>query len=100
MKTIYNGDQIIKLCFWDTAGQEKFKSLIPSYLKDAAMAILVYDISSKINNFLTNVFMIKLKIDKQSFEGVDMWMHFLKTKSNDYIKIALVGNKSDKEDKR
>ena len=29
-----------------------------------------------------------------------MWMHFLKTKSNDNIKIALVGNKSDKEDNR
>lgn len=46
MKNIYNGQKTLKLCLWDTAGQEKFKSLIPTYLTDAAMAIIVYDITS------------------------------------------------------
>ena len=45
MKTIYSGEKTYKIMLWDTAGQEKFKSLIPSYLKDTAMALVVYDIS-------------------------------------------------------
>ena len=47
MKKIYKGDRSIKIMMWDTAGQEKFKSLIPSYLKDADIVIVVYDITSR-----------------------------------------------------
>ena len=32
---------------WDTAGQEKFRSLTRFFYKDAAIAILVYDITRK-----------------------------------------------------
>ena len=31
---------------WDTAGSERFKSLIPTYLKNANSIILTYDITS------------------------------------------------------
>ena len=34
-----------KLQLWDTAGQEKFKSLVPNYIRDAHCAVFVYDIS-------------------------------------------------------
>ena len=34
---------------WDTAGSERFKSLIPTYLKNANSIILTYDITSKFN---------------------------------------------------
>lgn len=53
MKNIYNGNKTIKMCLWDTAGQEKFKSLIPTYLTDAVMAIIVYDITSIIQLKIT-----------------------------------------------
>lgn len=33
----------VRVQLWDTAGQEKFKSLIPSYLKDATAAVFVFD---------------------------------------------------------
>ena len=33
----------IKLQIWDTAGEEKFRSLTPMYYKNAAAVILVYD---------------------------------------------------------
>ncbi len=32
---------------WDTAGQEKYRSLIKIFYKDASVAILVYDITRK-----------------------------------------------------
>ena len=30
----------------DTAGQERFKSLIPSYIRDSFVAVIVYNIAS------------------------------------------------------
>jgi len=37
----------IKFEIWDTAGQEKFRSLNKIFYKDAGAAILVYDITNK-----------------------------------------------------
>ena len=37
----------ITLDIWDTAGQEKYKALTKFFYKDAAIAILVYDITQK-----------------------------------------------------
>ena len=39
-----NLDRIrIKLQIWDTAGEERFRSVTPMYYKNAAAIILVYD---------------------------------------------------------
>lgn len=37
----------IKFEIWDTAGQEKYRSMAKIFYKDAAVAILTYDISRK-----------------------------------------------------
>ena len=37
---------VCRLQLWDTAGQEKFKSLVPTYLKDAVCCVFVFDVSS------------------------------------------------------
>ena len=34
-----------KFTIWDTAGQEKYKSLIPSYLRNSIVVFLVFDIT-------------------------------------------------------
>jgi small GTP-binding protein len=44
-KTMYVEDKTVKLHLWDTAGDEKFRSLIPTYVKDAAIAVIMYDIT-------------------------------------------------------
>jgi GTPase SAR1 family protein len=44
----------IRLQIWDSAGQERYKSLIPSYLKGASIIFLVYDVSSKFFEFVTS----------------------------------------------
>ena len=46
-KNINIGNQDISILFYDTAGQEKFRSLIPLYTRDAKIILLVYDISNK-----------------------------------------------------
>ena len=38
----------IKYQIWDTAGQEKYRSLAPMYYRGAAAAIIVYDITSMV----------------------------------------------------
>jgi Ras-related protein Rab-6A len=51
-KTMYLEDRTLRLQLWDTAGQvnvvnkERFRSLIPSYIRDSSVAIVVYDITS------------------------------------------------------
>jgi GTPase SAR1 family protein len=35
-KNLKYGDDIVQVHLWDTAGQDKFKSMIPTYFKKAA----------------------------------------------------------------
>jgi small GTP-binding protein len=51
-KTIRFRGRYLKLQIWDTAGQEKYKSLIPSYIRGSAIVYIVYDITSKFNNII------------------------------------------------
>jgi GTPase SAR1 family protein len=39
----YHG-KAVKLQIWDSAGQEKYRGLIPSYIRNASIVFLVYDI--------------------------------------------------------
>ena len=80
---MYVEDKIIILNLWDTAGQERFKSLIPSYIKDSAVAIVVFDITSK-----------------QSFQSVDKWIEDAKNLRDDDVLLILAGNKADLNDQR
>jgi small GTP-binding protein len=76
-------DQNIKLQIWDTCGQEVYRSLISSFYRSASLAIIVYSIDSK-----------------ESFSNIEKWLNDIKSQSNPNIKIFLIGNKADLEDKR
>ena len=82
-KTIEIKGKTIKIQIWDTAGQEKFHSIISSYYKGAAGALLVYDITSH-----------------ESFEHIESWLKELKEKGSNNICCILVGNKKDLEEDR
>jgi Ras-related protein Rab-1A len=84
IKTISLGNKIIKLQIWDTAGQEKFKTITTSYYRGAHGFIVVYDIT----NF-------------NSFISVKSWIQEIKFYSTDNkAKIIILGNKNELEDKR
>jgi len=74
---------VIKLQIWDTCGQEIYKSLISNFYRNSSLAVLVYSIDSK-----------------DSFEHVGKWLDELKNQANPDIRIFLVGNKADLEEKR
>ena len=69
------------VCFeiWDTAGQEKYRALTKMFYKDAAAAILVYDITRA-----------------ESFTQLkDYWANQVKENAPKKIVLAVAGNKSD-----
>jgi Ras-related protein Rab-5C len=63
---------------WDTAGQEKYRSLTPMYYKGAAAALIIYDVSSA-----------------ASLEGAREWIKELHEHAPPSVVIGLVGNKID-----
>lgn len=46
-KSIKFRGKTIKFQIWDSAGQEKYKSLIPSYIKGSSIVFIVFDVTSK-----------------------------------------------------
>ena len=72
----------LNLDIWDTGGQERYRALMPLYYREAAAAIICYDVS----NF-------------SSFEACDYWYRELKQSEPDCL-IFLVGNKDDIPTKR
>ena len=46
-KNVIIHDQDVRLILYDTAGQEKFRSLIPMYIREAQIILLIYDISDR-----------------------------------------------------
>jgi len=73
----------IKLQCWDTAGQDRFRSIVRSYYRGSAAALLVYDITSR-----------------SSFEHVVNWLTEAKEQADTNLVVTLVGNKCDMDHKR
>ena len=46
-KKVRKGDKVYELQIWDTAGQEKFRSITPLYFRDANGIILVCDVTNQ-----------------------------------------------------
>ena len=83
--TIPNGKRIKLIC-WDTAGQEKYRSIISNYYKDICGILLVYDI--------TNM---------RSFNNLEYWLQEIRKYNvctDHKHPILLIGTKKDLEEKR
>lgn len=70
----------IRLEIWDSAGQERFRSITSSYLRGAHGILLCYDIS-----------------DVNSFYHIEDWLNQIAEYSDVNVNKLLVGNKCDKE---
>lgn len=82
-KNVKIDNQDVRLLLYDTAGQEKFRSLIPMYTRDAHIIIMVYDITRK-----------------ESLLHIPDWLNDLTNIKKEEVLFVLVGNKTDLNDKR
>ena len=69
--------QNIRLQIWDTAGQEKYKGLIPSYVRNSSLVFLVYRVT-----------------DRSTFNNIPLWINFIRSIEN--VKLVLCGNTNGK----
>ncbi len=76
-------NKIIKYNIWDTAGQEKFRSITTSFYKNAAIAILFCDLTQY-----------------STYKSLRTWLKDIETFAPETVSILLVGNKSDLVNKR
>lgn len=73
----------VRLQIWDTAGQEKFRSIAPMYYRSSSFAVLVFDVT-----------------DNLSFQNLEDWADDIADNAPYNIKLILVGNKIDLVDLR
>jgi len=76
--TLKHKDKDVALGIWDTAGQEKFRSLIQLYTRNSSLLILVFDISS---------------VD--SFHSIDFWYKKIRVELDNKSPMFLCANKID-----
>lgn len=66
----------VHMNIWDTAGSERYKSMMHSYLRDSEIVVFVYDLS-----------------DASAMSHVDSWMRVIE--SHKPSVVTVVGNKTD-----
>ena len=82
-KTIEINNKTINIIFYDSSGQEKFKSLIEIYNREANIIFLVYDITNK-----------------NTFININKYIEMIKEIKKEDSIIFLLGNKNDLENQR
>jgi small GTP-binding protein len=76
-------DKKYKVFVWDTAGQEKFRSISVSYYRGSDGMLIVYDVTNR-----------------KTFECVKNWVTVCRNNSRENCNICLIGNKADLEEDR
>ena len=82
-KKIEINNKTINIIFYDSSGQEKFKSLIEIYNREANIIFLVYDITNK-----------------NTFININKYIEMIKEIKKENSIIILLGNKNDLENQR
>lgn len=77
-KNIVIDDIKIKVHIWDSAGQERFRSITKCYYKGAKGALIVFDITKP-----------------ETFENTLKWLDELMVESDKDLVVYLIGNKID-----
>ncbi|KAF8346282.1 putative ras-related protein rab-18 [Amanita rubescens] len=77
-----NGKNVL-LRIWDTGGQERFRTITPSFYREAHSVILVYDVTSR-----------------ETFDMIERWYTEIEKNTTAPVVKMLVGNKVDKVSSR
>lgn len=84
IRTIEIEDKRVKLQIWDSAGQERFRTIAAAYYRGAHGVGIVFDIT-----------------DEKSFLSVEnSWLEEIENNTSSSIRTLLIGNKCDLESQR
>ena len=84
LKTVkLDSGKTIKVQLWDTAGQDKYRTIAKNYYKGSHGILLLYDITKM-----------------TSFENIREWIRDIKEEVSEKAIICLIGNKIDLTDNR
>lgn len=83
IRTIEMDKKIIKLNMWDTAGQDRFKTITSTFYRGAHGVMIVFDVT-----------------DMESFQNVRGWLNEIDKYGGVHVAKLLVGNKADLTNKR
>ena len=72
------GEMILRIAYWDYAGEERFKSLFPGYCQGSSAGIITFD-ASRI----------------QTISELPEWLSMIKQHNDPSIPVILLGNKID-----
>jgi small GTP-binding protein len=78
VRTIETSGQTVKVFIYDTAGQERYRSIVSAYFKDVAAVLLMYDVTNR-----------------TSFQGTRVWMTMIEKQCPSTVVTFLIGNKQD-----
>jgi len=82
-KSIVVKDKNVKLQIYDTAGQERFRTVTASFYRGAHGILLTYDVT-----------------DASSFLAVERWLRDIQCYAKDDTPVVLIGNKCDRTSQR
>jgi small GTP-binding protein len=68
---------------WDTAGQDRYKDIIPMYFERADFVLAVFAIN-----------------DRETFDHLTEWLNRAREKIDEFAKIIIIGNKLDLAEQR
>ena len=84
LKTVHlDINKKVKAQIWDTAGQDRFRSITKNYFKGANGILLIFDVTNR-----------------SSFEHVSTWIEQIREEASEQTVIYLVGNKIDDQNNR
>jgi small GTP-binding protein len=76
--TFERDSKVIKLQLWDTAGQDRFRTIVHTYYRGAHGVMLVFALD-----------------DRASFDNLQEWLGDVQKFASNGVPIVLVGNKAD-----
>ncbi len=82
-KVIEINGKKVKYLLWDTAGEERMKTMTYSYYRGCHVILVVFDVT-----------------ERKSFQNVTTWVECIDKFAKSNVLRILVGNKTDLEDKR
>ena len=82
-KVINYDNKKIKLDIWDLSGDDRYRTVLKTYLKHIHAVIIVYDVTNP-----------------ESFNNVKKWVEFVESAYNGKVVYILLANKIDKKKER